>query len=250
MKRFCVLLLAILLMAGMCSCAKPEEIIKVDDSTVNANDNRSDYEKAVAFVEKSLDVSKMSVSTQDESDGQALYCTWFAQEEQPEFKIDKEVTLADGQKIVLGTTIVKEVKEMGFTYEIPDEILQPDMMYGITLNKDDKWVNTEIQNSTGSEQKAENLPITSIDLMANDSELSKDAMSFDYCGIKTGATIDDIIKALGVPNSSVHLSTEMTGCRIELSYGAVNASLSVNLKYDPATDTATFVDINLHQYTY
>lgn len=244
MKRLCVLLLAVVLMIGICACAKPEDIVKVDDSTVNVSDNRSNYDKAVSFVERSIDVSKMSVSTQDESDGQDLYCAWTVDGEQPAAEIGKEVTL-DGQKLVLGTTLLKEVKDMGFTCEIPAETIETDTVYGFTLNKGTKWINADLDNHTGSDQKADDLAITGLNLIAGDNELTAEAMPFDYYGIKSGTSFEDILKILGDPNNGVTLSTGSTGCSIELNYFADNTSLSVFLRYDPAADVATLGSINL-----
>ena len=247
MKRLSVLLLAVLLMVGMCACgAKPEDIVKVDDSTVNVSDNRADYDKGVAYVEKTLDVSKMTVSTQDESDGQELYCSWSPDSGTQPIECVMDITIGD-QQITIGKTLLKEAKEMGFTYKLDVETIEADMNYGITLEKDGKWINAEIGDNTGSAQKGEDLPINGISAIA-ESEITADAMPFDYCGIKAGDKLEDVVKALGAPNEDVSFNAGGAGCTIELRYGNDNTSISVNFKYDPATDSATLTGMSINLY--
>lgn len=246
MKRFAIVLLAVLLTIGMCSCAKPEDIVKVDDSTVNANDNKTNFGKACAYIERTLDVSKMTSSTQDESDGQSLYATWFADGEQSDAEIEKKFTI-DGKEFTLGATLIKETKEMGFTYDSEEKTVDPDTSYGLTMNKDANWINIGVDNMTDSKLELDEMPITVVNFTSKKANVGETVMPFDYKGIneKDSFTIEDVVKAFGAPNNTISLSSDMSGCGIELDYTAPDVSLCINLLYDPATDSAEFMNMRV-----
>ncbi len=252
MKKLIVCLLALILAVSLCACG--EEAVKnmistQDEVTVNTNDNRALYEKACSYIEKLVETKAMTPATQDEMGGQSLYCTWLLDEGQRAADLSEEVTLLD-QTVTIGKTTVKELKEMGFTYETDMKTVDVDSSAGFVLNKDKKWCNVSVSNLTGAQQNLDDLALSEVTATDGSEEMFTDAMPITYSGIKVGTPMEELVKTLGTPNDRIELSCDEIGANITLVYASDTVMLTLYLNYDADRDQATLKTMTLSTYDY
>lgn len=249
MKKTIIALLLVALTLGLCACGasntqKPTE----DQATPIPSVARRDFEAAATYVESSIDANEMSKTDQDDENGLYRYWTYGGKEANDTFSPEIEI---DGKKITLGKTTVNELKELGFECDIDVETVQPNTVQGITIRKNNKYCNISVQNTAEKEQSIHELAVFQLNVLTDPGFLD-----FNYGDIKSGSTLEDVIKALGTPRSNITLSGAESGATISLNYNntvtdgdlETISTLDIDLLYHTEENTAAVKSINLSVY--
>ena len=246
MKKLIIALLLVALTLGLCACGasdtqKPTE----EQATQVPSVARQDFEAASTYIESLIDTNEMSKTDQDDENGLYRYWTYSGKEANNTFSPEIEI---DGKKITLGETTVNDLKELGFECEIDVETVQPNTEQGFIIRKDNKYCNISVQNTTEKEQSIHELAVFQINVLTDSGFLD-----FNYGDIKSGSTLEDVIKALGTPRSNITLSGAESGASIALSYSNIVtdgdletiSTLDIDLPYQTEKNTADVRSINL-----
>ncbi len=263
MKKIAAFLLIAALTAALCACGsnsqKPDgssadsgipgiiDVLPEGGGELSPEDVKNNYDKAFAYVESTIDTTGMTANPDDEQEGY-YYCYWFYDEEAENVTFPMDVDV-DGARIVVGETLEKDLKGLGFETEVPSETAEPDESIGVVINKNGKSAALTLQNNeTGQPVPVADLPV--FVFTDTDSEYS---IPFTYAGLSSQSTIADVIKVLGKPNSSIHLSSDDISTTIELSYANnvtendsdIMDSLDLTFIYNAESNTAALSNINL-----
>lgn len=251
MKKTFALFLAAILALGLCSCGAPsvdipedaqngEDTATVDTAAISAN-----YEKAVAYLEKTIDTDGMTYSL-DNEDPAYMNGNWMWDGEAPATDIPADIEI-DGQVITMDKTVVSELKGLGFDVTA-EETVAPGESQTITLTKGNKFF--EVCTGANETDKAVK---TDDEIIRRFIAINDDwRLPFTYSGLTGESELEDIIDALGVPNNSILLSADAYTTSISLEYyqetsagsQTVMTNMSIYLLYDSATDKTTMGTIN------
>ena len=210
--------------------------------TEDAENFKAGLEKAAAYVESLIDISEMTESTEEE-DPSYLSISWDNTANEVSSALDPEV-LIDEKKVVIGKTTVKELEDLGFTVKKDSDTVGPNEVVGVSLTKDDKTTSLTLkENDTSDTVQIADLPVYSFT-----SGSSEFCLPFDYSGLTDESTVEDVINALGEPNSTIRVSSEAMGTMITLTYDEVKEDgklyvLEIAFQYDPETNTESFFNI-------
>lgn len=253
MKRILALLLAVILTAALCACS-PIVTIDETDATANPDELRANFDKAVAYVEANVDTSGMTPQIQDDDAG-SLYHYWLDEDEAPELSFSGEFMVGGDNKIVVGETTVKQLRELDLDVVFDKEEADPEETVSGTLEKDGKYVSIVLEQNTGDKK----VPIDDLAIAMFWGGVDDDfCLDFTYCGLDRTSTLKDYIDKIGVPNNTLQVSADSTNTTIELSYyretkdgdEITSTVLSIYLVYDPAADTAVLGSMQYDVNTY
>ena len=233
---------------GDSASSHPVEYATVDPSTI-----RSSFEKGTKLVENSFDVKSMTVQTQDDDGGAALYQYWSPKEETDADSLSKEIEL-DGHKLTLGETIIGELEDYDWKLEKSSDTEQPNEVIAITLNKDGKYC--AVQPKPNDTDQA--LSIADLPLSAVITAVKEFSLPYTYSGITAQSTLKDVLDALGTPNKMITLCSDDTGVSLELNYGTTKRdgnqvtdfTVTIYLTCDTENNTAAVSNLSLSQETY
>ena len=252
MKKLIITVLLAALTLGLCACGssktQAQDQATQDQATQDSAATHESIKAASTYVESVIDTSEMSSSIQDDANGVYQYWTYAGGNANDEFSLAIEI---DGKSIALKDTTVSDLKDLGFECEIDVETVPPNTVQGFTLKKDDKYCNVSVQNMTNTEQDIQDLTIFQVNAFADEGNLS-----FDYGGIKSGTSLEEVIKALGTPKSNVTVAANESGNSITLNYNntvtdgdqMTSSTLDIDLIYNAEKNTATVKSINLTSY--
>ncbi len=252
MKRIFALLLATLLTVSLCACGASQsqtgldDIITIDDSTVNKEEARAAFDKAAEYLKSFVDLSKMEEHPVDEQDT-ALYGNWFPLEADATVSLSNDFEV-DGSKITIDTTLEKDLEAMDFSIEKAMDTVEPDMSTSVTLGKGTKSMILSLENNYGDQP----VPIGDLAVAGFTSGISELNLPFNYNGLTETSTLEDALKIFGVPNDSIRIAVEGTGTEIQFSYftdateGDVSVMdhLDLNFAYNAESNTAALTTIS------
>lgn len=246
MKKWIIALLLVALTLGLCACGASNA--SNAPTTQNTSDTRKNFDAATTYIESTIDTSKMNSILQDDKDG--LYHYWSNNDANANDTVATDIEVG-GKTITLGKTTVDELKDLGFTVELSGDKVQPNTVQGFSITKDNKFSYVGVQNTTDQEQDINKLVVSEFNTIADGS-----SMEFSYSGINSGSTLEEVIKALGTPQSNVTLSGDQADPTITLDYYnsktegdiAITTTLNINLLYNAEQNIATVNNINLSFY--
>lgn len=246
MKRINAIIFAVLFAIVLCACGASDQgqgsdneggipgiIEEKDPETADTEKIKANFDKAAAYIESAADTSAADVQ-KDEEDPTNIYCYWNLDPDKNPFEPENELTVS-GQKIVIGETTVGELEDMGFKIEKPADTIGPDEIMSVTLNKDGKYFLLELRSA--EEEK----PIDEAAVQGFTAGSIDYAIPYEYMGISEGTSFEEIIAALGMPNSYLNVNSGITGVSIEISYSNMseedgintNTMFSLSFSYDP-----------------
>ena len=249
MKKIITLMLIAALALTLFACGSKETIVKdTTDESVDTAAVRENFDKASDYIESVIDTKGMTSSVQDD-DSSNLYKSWQYDKEADNADISMEVEIG-GSTVIVGTTTIPELKALGFDVQLENDTIEANTEYGFSATKDGKFCNMSVDNSSNKAQKAEELPISSVNGASED----LGAASFVYKGLKVGSSLNDVINALGTPNSGISLSAGDSSTTFSLNYysqdteddkTATDINLVIDMVYDAQNNTAAVSSFNL-----
>lgn len=254
MKKALALFLGLVLAAGLCACGQKTEkssssIISFVEETADPSVVRANYDKALSYINSVMDSEGMTESDQDDDGGQNLFHYWGYDNETENSDFPMDITL-DGTLITIGTTTAGDLRDAGLKLSISEETVEADNTGGFTVDKGNAFVNLAATNNTGKSESIYTLPLTEITTTGGDQ-----GIPFTYQGLTEGADLKAVLDALGKPNSTVTLSSGLTGADITVEYFRdevidgknISNNLSVYLTYDAEKNTASLLNLILQQ---
>lgn len=247
MKKLTLLILATILILGTAACGSKETALLYNEpATADTAGDRAAFEAASDYVKSAIGTSLVPSSVQDDEDGLTQY--WSYNGDEANDKINLSVTIA-GKSITLGKTSVSDLENLGFELDLKNETVNPNTVFGFTVTKNGKHCNLGAVNNTREAMKLSEMTVTQFNALSNDFN-----MDYDYNGITTGSTLEDVIKAFGTPKNSITLSSDHGAPTITLSYAAsvteestaISDTLDITLVYNSANKTASLTNINLN----
>lgn len=255
MKKLAAIMTMVMLALclGACGASRPAEPEgpSSNNGSGSAEEIRTNFEGAVAYVDALIDTSKMSIQSDEEET--TLYRFWTKNEE--EAAVLSETAELDGSAITIGVTTAKDLDAMGFDrVERAVEMVAPDEVVSVTVYKG-TLVNFLVlkQNVSNEPVPIDELPITEVHAGMRDYTLP-----FNYCGLTHDSTFADAVNLFGTP-SSINLSADDFGTTLELTYygeekpdgdAVTTDTLSIAFRYDMATDTTVLTSATLSQIRY
>ena len=209
---------------------------------------RENYDKADAYITSLIDAKGITMSEQDDENGAYLYKYYSYDKDIGNVDISKDIAI-DGNTITIAKTTEKEIEDFGLRVEKSSEKAEPDMCPSITLYKDDKFINVLFaQNTSGKEEAFTDYPAYQI--MATGREY---CIPFTYSGLTIDSSLKDVLDALGMPNTSITLSSSDSGTRIDMSYvnnyeegdQMITFSVTVSLTYDAEKNSSVVEGVNM-----
>lgn len=256
MKRLAALLLAAALAAGLCACNKnpgsenatekaalAQEVSSTDKNLVKAN-----FDKAVAFVESTIDTKDMTAG--DNEDEFCMYRDW-SYEETKNTELPDTIEV-NGKTITIGRTTVKDLNELGMKLEKSMEKVPPQTGTAVNLIDDSKTFLLNVDNGTDKTLDIDDMTITGFTTGFKDYTLP-----YSYSGINYDSTVEDVISKLGKPNSNITVDANDQSATITINYTndvtegktITTDNVSVAFNYDPAKDTAALSSLNYSRNT-
>ncbi len=256
MKKTFTTILTVLLAVCLCACSASQPAAvdtSVSDAAPTETDQMKDnFEKASAYVESLIDVSKTTVMTDDEEAG-SLYRYWMYEDapEQPSFSDEVNI---DGAVIVIGKTLEKELEGLGFQVDAYLDTVQPNEVTSVTLNKNGKSTILTLKGNDTDEV----LPIADLPVYGFTSVYNEYTIPFSYSELTAESTLADALQLFGEPNSSLNLCVDDLGTSIVLSYfnnaqegdTVTTNTLELTFLYQADADTAVLSSINLSRDSY
>ena len=253
MKKILVFLLALTLTIGLCACGAQDFVKEIDpaDETVDTAALSANADKASAYIENIVDVTKMTSQTDDQ--GTAIQKNWSYEEAPDGVDFPMEITI-DGDPITIKETKISEIKALGFDVEIGKEYetVQPQSNYSFSITKDSKSAAVSVDNNTDQPQNIDDMPVSGFQGSFNEFSLD-----FTYSGLNGESALKDVIAAIGAPND-LSLTADSFGTKIDVNYlfegteGGFQTSenLTVSLAYNAENNTAAVSDISIHTFVY
>lgn len=261
MKRLLALALAVMLVVSLCACKNGKEnsdtSTKDSAAAVGQPDPaqiRENYQKAVSYIERIIDVSKMQSSEENEEGSDAPYKYWYLSEPMDSVELSRDI-LIDGEKITFGTTTVNDLKSTKFTVETSGEKIPENQALSVRLIKGEQDCNLYTgYNYSGKEIPAEKVGDEAI--CEGIFNVSEYALPFDFSGIKPDSSFEDIVKILGTPNSTLQVSCNGAEVMIYVGYsnsegkdGSIQNMIFANLSYNADDDTSSISTIQYFRRT-
>jgi len=277
MKKIITVLLMLALSLGLFACgAKDEKTSEATettkaDTTESAGEStdggetqdsqeeeagsdviKSNFEKAIAYAEAHMDIAEAEKSV-DDADPNYLYCYWYTDAIVEPAELGKTITV-DGNQIEFGKTTVKEIQELGYDVELPEGKAEPETIYSAVVSKDGKNFILSLEEN----RSAEAVPFDDLAICGFSTGIEEFSLPFDYQGLGFGSNIDDLQKAMGTPNASVHVSADDTFTSIDAEYffeeevedHILATNFSISYRYDPETDSVTMAGMNYSMSEY
>ena len=248
MKKILVLFLALIIAAGVCACGAPKA---TDPGSTEAQMDkaaiREAFNKATAYIESNIDMSKMTKSTQDDDNGNDLYNYW-SSDGGNNATFSNEILIA-GNAVEIGKTTVKDTESFDLEVSKSQKTVKPNEFVSVELTKNGKTCMLMTgDNLTGKEANIDDMPIGSVS-----AAFDEYALPFKYGGLTDKSTLKDVISLIGEPNNTVNLSVSQTGSVIDVCYTkttkdagmTIDDNLTVFLYYDAASDSAMVKSVQL-----
>lgn len=249
MKRLFVLFFALALTVSLCACGAPKDsATDAVSATVDTEAIRETFDKATAYIDSNIDTSDMSMSTQDDSNGESLYRYWNGSGGKATFGNEIEIA---GNTVEIGKTTVKDLESFDLDVTKTNDTVEPDENAAIELYKDNKTcILMTSDNLSGNTADIEDMTIGSVS-----AAFDEYALPFNYGGLNEKSTVSDVVALIGEPNNTVNLSVDETGAIITLSYSktaedaskTIDDNLSIFLYYDSDSDSAVVKSVQLNR---
>lgn len=264
MKRIVTFLIVAAMMATVltaCGGSSEEKTTKEESAALqtttegnNENTDKADYvspyredcDKAVTYVNSLMNTEGMTESDdEDEEDEESTHFWRYDTEtENSDFPID--VTVID-QKITIGTTTVKDLREAGAMLDVAQDTVEPSDKADIDIMGESSGkMRVCVKNFTDKTESIDNLPI--IEIHSNDGEY---AVPYTYNGISEGDNLKAILDAFGTPNDSAYVVSWDYGTLVYLNYkrdeGNTHDHMGFILQYDAEKDVATLLNFGIER---
>lgn len=249
MKRLFILFFALMLTVSLCACG--ETNTNDADATAAPADTAAfseTFNKATAYIKSNVDMSDMSLSTQDENSSDSLSNYWISSGGKATFPVEIEIS---GNTIEIGKTTVKDVEGFGLDVSKGSDKVNPNETIAVELSDNGKTCVLMTSNNLNEEAvDTEELTIGSVS-----ASFDEFALPFKYSGLSEKSTLSDVIAQIGQPNNTINLTVDASGAVIMLSYSkkvddaerTVFDNLAIYLNYDPGSDSAVVKSVQLNR---
>ncbi|MBR1534115.1 MAG: hypothetical protein IJ639_07105 [Ruminococcus sp.] len=268
MKRIVTLLIAAAMIATVltaCSGSSEEKVTKEESSTTQAvaegnSENtvadtvgadyvspyRPECDKAVAYVNSLMNTAGMTESDDEKEDSEESTHMWRYDTETENSDFPLDVTVLE-QKISIGTTTVKDLRESGLTLEADEETVEPQGKVDIDIRGESGGkIRVCAKNFTDKAENIDNLQITEIH--SNDGETG---LTYTYNGVSEGDDLKAILDAFGTPNDYAAVNAWEYGTMVYLNYkrdeGNTHDSMGFILQYDAEKNVATLLNFGIER---
>lgn len=265
-KVLCVFLFLVMLSAILPSCSnnsntaektskdsnieEAETTKKAETTSVVNADFKNTFEKIDTYLNQNIDLSKHKKDNQSVTDSSCTggYSWDYDKSEKTNCDLNFDITIDEDFDVSLMSPY-KTFLDKGFKSSVDEKTLEPGKYYPThTFNNQNKECYLDIGNFESHNIITSEGLINIIRLENNDS-----FVKFSFRGISNDTTLPEIIKQLGVPNSSIIIcSSTVTGCDYTLKYCDYNQDekskyLDINMEYIVENNTARIKEITYSQ---